>query len=139
MTMDRNAFLSDLIGRPYAIGARGPEAFDCYGLTRHLQRELARIEMPDVPFANPTTRAAAEAMLSHPERQAWEEVEHPEDLDIVLMGNVAKRDFHLGTFVIPAISGVVVHTDQANGVVADDIPSLKAVGFNYLRFFRRKT
>ena len=136
---DRNASLAALIGRPYAIGARGPDAFDCYGLARHVQREFAAIDMPDVPFTDPTTRAAAEAMLAHSERALWREVEQPHDLDLVLMGNVAKRDFHLGTFVVPVTAGIVLHIDKANGVVADDIPSLRATGFNYLRFFRRDT
>lgn len=134
----RVAFLAGLIGRPYRIGARGPDEFDCYGLARHVQRELAAVDMPDVAFSDATTRAAAEAMLAHPEREAWAELAgQPQDLDLVLMGNVAKRDFHLGTFVVPAIAGIVLHIDQRNGVVADDIPSLQATGFNYLRFFRR--
>jgi hypothetical protein len=79
-------------------------------------------------------------MLSHPERQAWEEVSEPDvkELDLVLMGNVAKRDFHLGTFIIPATVGAVIHIDKAAGVVVDDIPALKASGFNYLKFYRRK-
>jgi hypothetical protein len=134
---DRNAFLSSLIGRPYELGARGEDSFDCYGLARYLQHELAGIEMMEVPFVEASTRAQAEAMLSHPERKLWEEVEHPRDLDLVLMGNVAKRDFHLGTFIVATTAGGVLHIDRANGVVFDDIPSLKASGFNYLKIYRR--
>jgi len=138
---ERLAFYESLIGKPYRIGARGPHEFDCYGLARHIQNELAGIEMPDVPFAEPTTRAQAEAMLSHPERKAWEEVTEAEarELDLVLMGNVAKRDFHLGTYIVPATTGAVIHIDKAAGVVVDDLPALRASGFNFLRFFRRKS
>lgn len=138
--MDRLAFLESLVGKPYKIGARGPHEFDCYGLARHIQTELAGIDMPDVVFAEASTRAQAEAMLSHPERHSWEEVPEPDarDLDLVLMGNVAKRDFHLGTYVVPVTTGMVIHTDQAVGVCVHDVPALKAIGFNYLRFFRRK-
>jgi cell wall-associated NlpC family hydrolase len=139
--MDRLAFFESLIGKPYKIGARGENgAFDCYGLARHIQNELAGIDMPDVAFAEPTTRAQAEAMLSHPERQAWEEIPEGEarELDLVLMGNVQKRDFHLGTFIKPRTVGAVMHIDKAAGVVVDDIPALKASGFNYLKFYRRK-
>lgn len=135
--MDRLAFLESLIGRPYKLGARGPEAFYCYSLARHIQRHLAGIEMLDVEFAEPTTRAQAEAMLSHPERQAWAEVPDARDLDLVLMGNVAKRDFHLGTYIVPVTTGVVFHIDRTAGVVADDIPALQVSGFNYMRMFRR--
>ena len=137
----RNAFLESLIGKPYRIGARGPDAFDCYGLARHIQLELAAVAMPDVEFREATTRAQAEAMLNHPERSNWYEVPEHEarDLDLVLMGNVAKRDFHLGTFVVPVTAGVVIHTDRDCGVVVHDMPTLRAIGFNFLRFFRRKS
>ncbi|MCB5173639.1 NlpC/P60 family protein [Microvirga lenta] len=137
---DRLAFLEGLIGKPYQIGARGPAAYDCYGLARHIQNELAGVSMPDIGPVEPTTRAQAEAMLSHPERQAWEEVPESEaqDLDLVLMGNVAKRDFHLGTFVRMTTTGAVIHIDKAAGVVVDDIPALRAIGYNHLRVFRRK-
>ena len=137
---DRLAFLESLIGKPYKIGARGSDAFDCYGLAAYIQCELAGVQMPDIGLVEPTTRAQAEAMLSHPERQAWEEVSESEaqDLDLVLMGNVAKRDFHLGTFVRMTTTGAVIHIDKAAGVVVDDIPTLRAIGFNHLRFWRRK-
>ncbi|WP_132254745.1 NlpC/P60 family protein [Methylobacterium segetis] len=135
----RAAFLEDLIGRPYRIGATGPDAFDCYGLARHVQSALYAVPMPALPFVAATTRAQAEAMLAHEERRNWRETPEHEarDGDLVLMGNVAKRDFHLGTFVVPGTAGVVLHVDQHAGVVADDIPALRSVGFNYLKFFRR--
>ena len=138
--MDRLTFLESLIGKPYKIGARGPQEFDCYGLARHIQLELAGIDMPEVAFAEPTTRAQAEAMLSHKEREAWEEVPESEakEFDLVLMGNVAKRDFHLGTYIFPSTAPAVIHIDRKAGVVVDDLPALRASGFNYLRIFRRK-
>ena len=137
--MDRITFLSDLIGRPYRIGATGPDAFDCYGLARHVQEAFYEVPMPELPFVAATTRQQAEAMLSHAERQNWREIaEHEaQDGDLVLMGNVAKRDFHLGTYVVPGTAGVVLHIDEKNGVVADDLPSLRSIGFRYLRIFRR--
>jgi cell wall-associated NlpC family hydrolase len=137
--INRVDFLEDLIGRPYRIGATGPEAFDCYGLARHVQGALYAVPMPELPFVAATTRTQAEAMLNHAERKNWREVPEHEarDGDLVLMGNVAKRDFHLGTFVMPETAGVVLHVDQAAGVVADDLPALRSVGFRYLRCFRR--
>ena len=136
---DRLAILEDLIGKPYRIGATGPDEFDCYGLARHLQRTLYAVDMPVLPFVAATTRAQAEAMLNHEERRNWVEIQDHEarDGDLVLMGNVVKRDFHLGTFVIPVTAGMVVHVDRDRGVVADDLPTLRAIGFNYTRVFRR--
>lgn len=137
--IDRIAFLEDLIGRPYRIGATGPDAFDCYGLARHVQANLYGVSMPRLPFVAVTTRQQAEAMLGHPELRNWCEIpEHKaRDGDGVLMGNVAKRDFHLGTYVVPGTAGVVLHINEKCGVVADDLPGLRSIGFHYLRIFRR--
>ncbi|CAO4174946.1 NlpC/P60 family protein [Methylorubrum extorquens] len=136
---DRVAFLSDLIGRPYRIGATGPDSFDCYGLARHIQAALYDVPMPELPFVAATTRQQAEAMLNHAERQKWREIpEHEaQDGNLVLMGNVAGRDFHLGTYVVAGTAGVVLHIRETVGVVADDLQSLRAIGFNYLRCFTR--
>lgn len=137
--MDRLDLLNGLIGQPYQLGASGPDAWDCYHLTQHLQRELYGYGMPDLPSVAATTRAQAEAMLAHPERGNWREIPDHEarDGDIVLMGNVLRRDFHLGTFVVPTTAGVVIHVDQGRGVVADDLPGLRSIGFTYTRLFRR--
>ena len=140
--MDETArldYFETLIGRPYQIGAMGPDKFDCYGLVRHVQGKCYAYEMPDLPYAIATTRSQAEAMLSHPEREKWQQVEtiDAQDGDIVLMGNVSGRDFHLGTYVVVNSLGLVLHTNPANGVVADDLPSLRSIGFNYLRIFRQ--
>jgi len=137
--IDRLAILESLIGRPYLIGATGPDAFDCYGLARYIQAELYDVAMAELPFVAATTRSQAEAMLNHAERKNWREIPEHEarDGDLVLMGNVIRRDFHLGTFVVPETAGMVLHVDQLAGVIADDLPSLRSIGFNYLRCFRR--
>lgn len=36
----------DLIGRPFEFGARGPEAYDCWGLVMAVSRRFGR-ELPD--------------------------------------------------------------------------------------------
>ncbi|MBA1157755.1 NlpC/P60 family protein [Microvirga mediterraneensis] len=135
--MDRLAFYESLIGKPYRIGARGEDGFDCYGLAQHVQLTLAGIEMPDVEARPTTTRQQAEVLLDHPERNNWVQIEEPEDLCLVLMGNVAKRDFHLGTYVVPSTVGGVLHITKEAGVVFDDMPALKASGWNYMKFYKR--
>ncbi|WP_246690210.1 hypothetical protein [Methylorubrum populi] len=50
---------------------------------------------------------------------------------------MAKSDFHRGTYVVPGTAGVVLHIDETDGVVADDLPSLSVISFHYLRIFRR--
>ncbi len=56
----------------------------------------------------------------------------PNDGDLAPMRKVAKNDFHLGTYVVPGTAGVVLHMNETNSVVVDDLPSLRAIGFHYL-------
>lgn len=95
--------------------------------------------MAEIPFAIATTRAQAEAMLLHPERNLWDEIQDYEarHLDLVLMGNVRKRDFHLGTYIRDGARGGIMHITQANGVVYEMPAALKNSGFAYQKFFRR--
>jgi hypothetical protein len=113
----RAAFLNDLVGRPYAAGADGPEAFDCYGLTRHLQLSCFGRKMP--PFLLPRGAgriAIASAIATHPERENWVPVREPVDGAIALM---ARRDiaWHMGTY-FDLDGGLVVHALEDAGVSA---------------------
>lgn len=135
MTPEQIGAVAALVGRPYRPGGRGPEAYDCYGLVRHVRSLLLGDQMSDVPTATATTRAAARAMLTSPERQRWAEKSLPEHCDLVLMGNVSGRDYHLGIFLVPSSTGIVLHADEPCGVVSNDLASLLAIGYNSCRFF----
>jgi cell wall-associated NlpC family hydrolase len=43
----RHDAVDDLVGRPYAYGARGPDAFDCWGLVLAVRARLALPAPPD--------------------------------------------------------------------------------------------
>ena len=97
----------DLIGRPYAYGARGPEAFDCWGLVLELRRRLGLPLPPD-----PTTRGLAPAAaraLFHDERPAEWVNGPPSHGCIAYAGGAA----HAGV----ALFGRVVHAHARAGVV----------------------
>lgn len=134
---NRIARLRALIGRPYQVGADGPDMFDCYGLARHVLGEVYGVALPPIARETAEPRAAARAILAHPERAAWERVSSARDGDLVLMGNIDGRDFHLGVFVADGARRLVLHTDAPTGVVADDWPTLLAKGFHNVRYFRR--
>lgn len=50
----------DYIGIPYRDGARGPDAYDCYGLVRHLMA-LRGIDIPD--YRSPEDRRLVSAIF----------------------------------------------------------------------------
>lgn len=117
-TVDRAAYLNTLLGRPYAAQAMGPDAFDCYGLARHLQREFFGRELPLFSLPADAGRfAIASAIAIHPERARWDRVEVPADGNVVVM---ARQDcgFHMGVW-LALDGGVIVHTLEQTGVVID--------------------
>lgn len=114
----RATHLNALLGRPYRAGAMGPEAYDCYGLARHLQAALYDRDLPAFQLPAEAGRfAVASAIAVHPERRRWVETDHPVDGAIAVM---ARQDcgFHLGTYVA-LDGGLIVHTLEQTGVIAE--------------------
>lgn len=137
--MDRAAYLSALIGRPWAVDAAGPDRFSCYGLARWLQRDLWGRALPDIHVpADASRRWIMQMMARHGERQQWREVEMPAgivtaaDGAAVLMARV-DRSAHIGTWL--AAEGCVIHADDRIGVVVETPAELRARGWGRLRFY----
>ncbi|HEV7278387.1 MAG TPA: peptidoglycan endopeptidase [Devosiaceae bacterium] len=129
----RLSVINALIGRPYRLGAQGPEAFDCYGAARALQAGLFGREMPEFTMPGAAGRSAiAAAIAVHPERGRWREVPRPEDGALVTMArNLC--GYHLGTW-LREDGGIIVHSIENCGVVADTISTLEAIGWRRFRF-----
>jgi hypothetical protein len=82
--------VQDLIGKPYAHGARGPDAFDCWGLCAEVYRR-AGIELPDWRVEHLTHEATAELVRGVAKDHA-EWVSTPADWCFVY----DHRDGHIG-------------------------------------------
>src|SRR5690242_17088303 len=64
--------IASLIGIPFAYGGRGPDTFDCWGLVRHLHREVHGVEIPD--YDSPTNLASI-AQAVEGGLTLWREIE----------------------------------------------------------------
>lgn len=102
------AVLRDLPGHPYRRGARGPDAFDCWGLVLEARRRLGLPLPPDVASGE-LTRADVRALFHATRPEGWVCVE-PRLGAIVLADDAA----HAGVLV----SNRVLHTQARAGVVA---------------------
>lgn len=73
-----------LIGKPWVYGAKGPDAFDCWGFVLYVQRMQYGINLPEVivPDSWPAVRRLLE---NHEEHRHWDKVSQPMDGDIVMM------------------------------------------------------
>jgi hypothetical protein len=129
----RVAHLNSLVGKPYRLGAAGPDCFDCYGISRHLQREFFGRDCPLFEMPGQAGRIAiASAIALHPFRSKWVEVQGPADGCAVSM---AKQDigYHLGTY-LSLDGGIIVHAVEDSGVTVDTIFAMKAMGWRRFRF-----
>lgn len=134
------AILNNLIGKPYEKNAKGPEAFDCWHLAAYVQgtlfgRNAPHIEIPEdanIPWM-------IRQFKSHPELNNWVEIIQPNngltnvaDGAIVLMAR-NKQPAHCGVYF--AEEGSVLHADERDGVVFQDLITLKANSWAKLHFY----
>jgi len=119
------------LGKPWRIGADGPDAYDCWGLVRAILRQRAGIELQ--PIVESDVRDLIRAFETHPERKAWVKVERPRELDAVLMSQ-ARHPVHVGIWV-DASGGRVLHAAKPMVAAQDEI-ALKAGGYKVHGFYR---
>lgn len=122
------------LGRPWVRGARGPEAFDCWGLVRAVQAEIYGRVCPDVDIDGLDVAAVARAFQHHPERARWRAVEDAAEGDCVLMAH-ARYPSHVGVW-LDVDGGGVLHCLRHAGVVFSSLQSLRHERWGRIEFYR---
>ena len=107
--------MTPALATPYRRGARGPDAYDCWGLVLAVlgaRPELARYTLED--------RDAIDAHLCRElAAGAWRAAWPPAEGDLVLMGT-RERLRHAGV----ATAAGILHTTPRTGVVIDSLGHL---------------
>lgn len=116
------------IGLPWANGAQGPEAFDCWALVRHVQREHYGRELPIINVDAENYREVCASFETHPERARWSLVDAPQDGDCVLTHRGWQID-HVGVY-LDLDGGRVLHSIRGSGVVCTALPALARLGWH---------
>jgi cell wall-associated NlpC family hydrolase len=111
--------VSDLIGKPFQYGGRGPAEYDCYGLVMECARR-AGAPIPDHHSTdNQAAQAAAFAMARTGEH--WPELPGPEPDCVVLFRIDRRAGTHVGWMLDPS---QFIHTmAQINGVAVERVDS----------------
>ena len=92
--------VNDLIGKPWRRDARGPDAFDCWGLTREiLHRMRPGALLPDWAFETMTRERQREIMAGAP-MVYGERIDAIEDGALVLIPRLAHIAIVVGRWVI---------------------------------------
>lgn len=128
--MDWNAY----IGLPYREGARGPDAFDCYGLVAEVFRGARGVDLPDwyqdAPGPQSASRAISAALDGEVAGGRSVKTDAPADWDIAVVGST-HRPHHVGIYV----EGGILHTSRAFGSVWHDLTRFRLL-YPRVEFYR---
>ena len=124
------------IGLPWQAGAKGPDIFDCWSLVVWVQKYHFGRNLPDIPVAEGNLKRLALTFRDHPERKRWHLTDAPKQGDAVLMRQ-SRHPIHVGIWITisPSEQGVL-HCVKGNGVVFQNMASLKLAGWQIEGFYR---
>lgn len=125
---DLGDYIGLLIGKPWARGAEGPEAFDCWSFASMVQRELLGRDLPlaaSLGIDTADSRAVIETIRSSPLQRQWMPVEARAHGDLVLMTRVS-RPCHVGVWIDAEGLRGVLHCGRNLGVVLQTEAQVRA-------------
>lgn len=126
------AFVEANMGKPWQVGANGPDRFDCWGWAQALQREGFGREIATIAEPPTNSRDLIEFVRSHPARKQWREVPAPVHGGLVELAHNS-RPFHIGVY-LDIDGGGISHAMHGAGVTYDTILSLRAAGWRRFVF-----
>lgn len=106
--------IGDLVGRPYRDGARGPDAFDCWGI---VLEAYARFDVHLPVYADVTAHdlmAVANRMKREPEKIGFSRIkDSPRFLDVVVMRPALRPDLAIPEHVALCLDhSRILHADE---------------------------
>lgn len=120
------------LGKPWAPGGLGPDAYDCWGLVRAVYRERLGIELPVVDVESLSPLATRRALAQHPERMHWRVLVEPEPYAVALM-SYGSRPHHVGIWTGEG----VLHAVEGAGVLHQSLASLAVHRWRLLELYAR--
>lgn len=129
--MSAAAEINDLIGRPFEDGARGPEAFDCWGLVAWVGARLHGYSLPDWDAVASETDKVAAIARAEAESERWREIDEPAEGAVCLMSGQGR--LHIGIIEPGGPELGLLHCAEGGGVQFHDLAQFRR--FCRMRFF----
>ncbi len=127
MSPDDIAYVNSLIGLPWRSGAKGPEAFNCWGLAMVIEDRCFGRILPFMDVDDEDVRAVMRKVATTEHRKCWTHVERPVHGGLVEMSS-GKHPYHIGVY-LSIDGGGVLHSHNPSGVCFDRIATLQAAGW----------
>ena len=132
VTQNTHEWVSALIGKPWRSGARGPDAFDCWGLLAWVYLQQRGIVLNPLPDLDPKDLGQV-AKAARLESVNWQQVLWPQHLAAVAM-STGVRIHHVGVW-LDIDGGLVLHTTENSSVVAQTLVSLRNSGITTIKYY----
>jgi hypothetical protein len=123
------AYVRQVLSVPYAEGAAGPDAFDCWGLTRDCQKTLFSRELPII--GSEALQDVLRIVSDPSVRATWPEIAQPVHGALTVLKNTRRR--HVGTWLM-LDGGGLLHTVEGAGPRFDSRLMLRQTGWYGIRF-----
>jgi cell wall-associated NlpC family hydrolase len=126
-----------VLNKPWKLGGRGPEEFDCFGLLLWVKRVYFGEDIPDFQSPGKVDIRAFVRLFEDGRGQGWEKVEKPLEGSAVALGK-RNRIHHCGIFTT-ADRGLVVHASDGARVRAQNLRQLRVEGWGLIEFYSFKS
>ena len=126
------------IGLPWTPQGFGPQEFNCWGLVWWVQRNQFARDLPQHAFVSPYDRVRmAREMETAVHGSDW--LELPKPMDGCVVGLSSSRIVHHVGLYADVDGGLVVHSCEGKGVLAQSVSNLRATGWNLIKFYAHRT
>lgn len=131
-------FASDLIGRKWVNGARGPTEFDCWGLLAYVEATYFNTQLPAFPNLDAKDETQVQSLVDKTLAAGeWIKIDQPVNGCAVAMGAALKMT-HVGVYLTEGY-GMVLHCMENGGVICQRITTMSNYGLNVLGFYIPKS
>lgn len=126
------------VGMPWAADGFGPTRFHCWGLVWHVQREEFYREVPKHAFVSAHDKLAVAREMTSAERGGdWLELIVP--LEGCVVGLSSHRAIHHVGVWTCSDGGLVLHSSEGKGVLAQSLSALRANGYGRVNFYTHRS
>jgi len=126
----------EYLGKPWIVGANGPDAFDCWGLLEDIYEKQKGIRLSRYNNIRKEDKIEVSNAIAKAMCIDWQKLDKPVHLCAVGLSNLPHRIFHVGCF-IQKNKGYVIHTEKKSGCVIEPLDKIiskwKYVSFYGLR------
>lgn len=128
-------WVMDYLGKPWASGAQGPDAFDCWGLVRYVQKSQFNRHLPMIMVDGLDTSAIIDTFKTHGEYAHWQQIDAPVEGDCVITKSSPTRPEHVGIWV-NVDGGRILQAVYGSGVVLVSPRATRKLIGQHLEYWR---